>query len=60
MNIIVVESKGFDSNDISWEEVFETLTREEHHSISINRFYELLEACNKEMEDKGVTASRLD
>jgi hypothetical protein len=52
VNMIVAESMGFDSKDISWEEVFETPISKEQHSISINRFYELLEEFNIEMKNR--------
>lgn len=48
VNMIVAESMGFDSKNINWEEVFETPTTNEQHSISINRFYELMEEYKKE------------
>ncbi len=55
VNMIVAESMGFHSKDISWEEVFEAPTTDEQHSISINRFYELLEEFKKDMEKQSIT-----
>jgi hypothetical protein len=52
VNMIVAEAKGFDSKNISWEEVFETPTSKEQHSISINRFYELLEEFEIKMKNR--------
>tara|TARA_R110002050_G_scaffold241085_1_gene377468 strand:- start:184 stop:579 length:396 start_codon:yes stop_codon:yes gene_type:complete len=59
VNMIVAESMGFESKNISWEEVFETPTTKEQHSISINRFYELLEEFKKEMEEQSITKPKL-
>jgi hypothetical protein len=59
VNMIVAESMGFDSKDISWEEVLDTSISKEQHSISINRFYELLEEFKNEMKEQSITKPKL-
>lgn len=58
-NMIVAESMGFNSKDISWEEVFKTQATKEQHMISINRFYELLEEFKIEIEKQSKTRPKL-
>ncbi len=58
-NMIVAESMGFDTKEINWEVVFDTPISNEQHSISINRFYELLEEFKKENEKQSITKPKL-
>lgn len=58
VNMIVAESMGFESKNIKWEKVFETHTTKGHHSVSIHRFYELLEEFKIEMEKQSIIKSK--
>jgi len=51
VNMILAYCIGFDSKNISWEDVFASSVTKEQHLKSIRYFYQLLEEFKKEIEE---------